>query len=79
MPAVHVARNGWPVNDDLVNYMALAIEGIPNFLKNDPTWAIDFAPNGHLLKKGDTITRRRYADTLETIAQKGPEAFYTGT
>jgi gamma-glutamyltranspeptidase/glutathione hydrolase len=78
MPAVHVARDGWPVNQDLVRYMALAIEGIDNFLVKDPTWAIDFAPKGKLLKIGDTITRRRYADTLETIAQRGPDAFYTG-
>ncbi|KAK5173501.1 uncharacterized protein LTR77_002182 [Saxophila tyrrhenica] len=78
MPAVHVARHGWPVNDDLVRYMALAIEGIDNFLVNEPTWAIDFAPEGKLLKLNDTITRRRYADTLQTIAERGPDAFYTG-
>jgi gamma-glutamyltranspeptidase/glutathione hydrolase len=40
--------------------------------------AIDFAPNGTLLGLGDTITRRRYADTLEAIANRGPDAFYTG-
>ena len=78
MPAVNVARNGWPVNQDLVNYMALATTGIANFLVEEPTWAIDFAPNGTLLGLGDTITRRRYADTLETIAERGPDAFYTG-
>lgn len=78
MPAVHVARNGFPVTQDLVRYMASAVSGIDNFLVNNPTWAIDFAPNGTLLGLGDTITRRRYADTLETIAQRGPDAFYTG-
>lgn len=79
MPAAHVARNGWTVNEDLVKYMAFAVElGNKNFLVEDPVWAIDFAPNGTLLALNDTITRRRYADTLETIAQHGPEAFYTG-
>ena len=78
MPAVHVARNGWKVNEDLVRYMALAIVGIDNFLVNEPTWAIDFAPEGKLLQLGDTITRQRYADTLESIAKRGPDAFYTG-
>ena len=58
--------------------MALAIAGIDNFLVKQPTWAIDFAPSGTLLGLGDTITRRRYADTLETIAQRGPDVFYTG-
>lgn len=79
MPAVKVARYGWPVNADLVRYMASAVSGIDNFLVNQPSWALDFAPNGTLLKLNDTITRKRYADTLETIAMKGPDAFYTGS
>ncbi|KAK5134278.1 hypothetical protein LTR08_006707 [Meristemomyces frigidus] len=78
MPAVSTARNGFPVTADLVRYMASAVSGIDNFLVNNPTWAIDFAPNGTLLGLNDTITRRRYADTLETIAKRGPDAFYTG-
>jgi gamma-glutamyltranspeptidase/glutathione hydrolase len=79
MPAVKVAREGWRVNEDLVRYMASSITGKDgNFLVNDPTWAIDFAPKGKLLKLNDTITRKRYADTLETIAERGPDAFYTG-
>jgi len=71
MPAVKVARNGFPVTPDLVRYMKSATAGIDNFLVNDPTWAIDFAPNGTLLGLNDTITRRRYADTLEAIAKRG--------
>lgn len=78
MPAVKVARDGFPVTKDLVRYMASAISGINNFLVEDPTWAIDFAPNGTLLGLGDTITRQRYASTLESIAKRGPDAFYTG-
>lgn len=49
-----------------------------DFLVNDPSWAIDFAPNGTRVQLGDTITRKRYADTLETIGSKGPDAFYEG-
>ncbi|KAF2090814.1 gamma-glutamyltranspeptidase [Saccharata proteae CBS 121410] len=78
MPAVKVARHGFPVTADLVKYMASAIDGEYNFLVNDPNWAIDFAPHGTLLQLNDTITRKRYADTLETIAKDGPDAFYTG-
>ncbi|KAK3113797.1 hypothetical protein LTR53_008575 [Teratosphaeriaceae sp. CCFEE 6253] len=78
MPAVDVARNGFSVSADLVRYMASATAGVDNFLVKSPTWAIDFAPNGTLLGLGDTITRRRYADTLESIAKRGPDAFYTG-
>ena len=72
-PAIEVARRGFPVTEDLVSKM----QNLP-FLVNDPTWAIDFAPNGTLLQLGDIMTRKRYADTLEEIANTGPDAFYTG-
>ncbi|KAJ5424220.1 Gamma-glutamyltranspeptidase [Penicillium cf. griseofulvum] len=55
-----------------------AIRTAQDFLSKNPTWAIDFAPNGTRLGLGDTITRRRYADTLEAIADRGPDAFYSG-
>jgi gamma-glutamyltranspeptidase/glutathione hydrolase len=82
-PAVKVAREGWTVNQDLVNYMKSATNGAAednstNFLTQDPDFAVDFAPEGHLLKLNETITRKRYADTIETIANEGPDAFYEG-
>jgi len=49
------------------------------FLSKDPAWALDFAPNGTLLGIGDKMTRKRYANTLQTIAIEGPNAFYTGS
>lgn len=78
-PAINVARYGFPVTQDLVNQEKNAIAGGPNFLVDDPSFAIDFAPNGTLLGLNETITRKRYADTLETIAERGPDAFYTGS
>jgi len=77
-PAIKLARHGYPVGQDLVNYMASAIGSGPNFLVNDPSFALDFAPNGTLLKVNQTITRRRYADTLEAISIGGADAFYNG-
>ena len=77
-PAVHVARYGFPVGKDLVRYIGLGIGTGSNFLKDNPSWALDFAPNGTLVGLGDTLTRKRYADTLETISIHGAEAFYTG-
>ncbi|RVX73408.1 hypothetical protein B0A52_03050 [Exophiala mesophila] len=81
-PAINTARYGWPVTEDLVNYMKAANASgsavTPNFLVDDPNWALDFAPNGTLVGLGDIITRKRYADTLEAIATQGPDAFYTG-
>ncbi len=82
-PAVKVARYGWAVNQDLVNYMNSAIvtanqNATSNFLVDDLEFAIDFAPQGRLLQLNETITRKRYANTLETIANEGPDAFYNG-
>lgn len=76
-PAVKVARYGFPVTADLVRMMGYASMK-SDFLTSDPNWAMDFAPNGTLLGLGDTITRKRYADTLETIAEYGADAFYDG-
>ena len=76
-PAIRTAREGFPVTADLVSKMESATGG-GDFLSNNPAWAIDFAPNGTRLGLGDTITRRRYADTLETISQRGVDAFYSG-
>jgi gamma-glutamyltranspeptidase/glutathione hydrolase len=77
-PAVNVARCGFKVTQDTVRYFQQATAGMNNFLVNDPTFAIDFAPNGTLKGLGDTLTRKRYADTLETIGEYGADAFYTG-
>ena len=58
--------------------MDQAVAGIQNFLVEDPTWALDFAPNGTRLGLGDIMTRKRYANTLEEIARGGADAFYEG-
>ncbi|KAI9739561.1 MAG: hypothetical protein M1834_006278 [Cirrosporium novae-zelandiae] len=78
-PAIKVARDGFPVNADLVRIMHDTIKlGGHNFLTLDPSWAMDFAPNGTLLGLGDIMTRKRFAQTLETIAEWGADAFYAG-
>lgn len=78
LPAVKVAREGFEVSHDLIRYMTAATAGKRNFLVEDPSWAIDFAPKGRLVQLGETITRKRYANTLETIAYQGPDAFFEG-
>jgi gamma-glutamyltranspeptidase/glutathione hydrolase len=82
-PAVKVAREGWTVNQDLVNYMKSVTGGASdtnssNFLVFNPQFAMDFAPNGRMVRLNETITRKRYANTIETVAQEGPDAFYEG-
>lgn len=76
-PSIKLAREGFEVTEDLVHFMNLATEK-DDFLTNDLAWAIDFAPNGTRLGLGDIITRKRYANTLEAIANQGPDVFYTG-
>ncbi|KID88821.1 Gamma-glutamyltranspeptidase [Metarhizium guizhouense ARSEF 977] len=76
--AIHVARHGFRVSNDLVGYVERAVKEKPNFLVEDPNWAQDFAPNGSLVQVGEIMTRKRYANTLEKIANQGSKVFYTG-
>jgi gamma-glutamyltranspeptidase/glutathione hydrolase len=77
-PAIKLARYGFNVTADLVRYMASATAGSYDFLTYEETWALDFAPNGTRLSLGDVMTRKRYADTLESIADGSADAFYKG-
>ncbi|MCJ1303160.1 hypothetical protein MMC08_005967 [Hypocenomyce scalaris] len=78
-PAIRLARHGFPIQEDLFSAMERGTEAYGfDFLTQDHTWAIDFAPNGTRLGLGDIMTRKRYANTLEMIAEKGPDVFYTG-
>ena len=77
-PSAEIAREGFEVNEDLVIFMDRATALTGNFLVNDESWAIDFAPDGRRVEKGDIMTRKRFADTLDVIADEGPDAFYTG-
>ena len=78
-PAIRTAREGFLVTEDLAN--AINAVGAPgddgDFLSREP-WALDFAPNGTRVGLGDVMTRTRYADTLDHIANQGPDSFYDG-
>lgn len=43
----------------------------------EPDWSQIFAPNGRLLEEGELIRRTNLSRTLQTIADEGPNAFYT--
>ncbi|KAL8899234.1 MAG: hypothetical protein Q9207_006297 [Kuettlingeria erythrocarpa] len=87
-PAVELARNGFEVSEDLVHAMGIPkahdrrrapkFGGDNSFLTDEPAWAIDFAPHQTRLVLGDTMTRKRYANTLEEIANTGVGSFYSG-
>ena len=76
-PAIDIARYGFQISTDLFSTMEQAIASQADFFVEDPSWAIDFAPNGTKLAAGEWMTRKRYAETLEQIAEHGPDAFYT--
>ncbi|KAK6348066.1 hypothetical protein TWF718_005885 [Orbilia javanica] len=88
LPSINLARDGFIVNEDLIRYIELVksgsgpgVGGQPGggfFLTDDPAWSIDFAPNGKLVALGETMTRKRFANTLEIIANEGADAFYRG-
>ena len=77
IPSIRLARDGFTVTSDLERYMSYASQH-SKFLTTDASWAMDFAPNGTLVKRGDRLTRKRYAATLQKIAQEGADTFYTG-
>lgn len=70
-PAISVARNGFPVNYDHAGFLAGR-----DWILNDTNWSEAYAPNGVLLKEGDTVYRHTFANTLERIAREGPDIFY---
>ncbi|KAI1376897.1 gamma-glutamyltransferase 1 [Hypoxylon crocopeplum] len=75
-PAIQLARFGHVVTKDLD--VAMDTYAASGFLVQDPSWAVDFAPNGTRLHEGDLLTRKRYGELLQSIANDGPDAFYTG-
>lgn len=80
-PAIELARGGWKIGRDLhdaISQQGTGLKGKRSFLEEKKEWAEDFAPNGTTVGLGDWITRKRYARTLEEIANKGADVFYNG-
>ncbi|KAK7985830.1 hypothetical protein PG988_003452, partial [Apiospora saccharicola] len=75
-PAISFARDGFTIQHDLVDHMNRL--GDDEDLFTRPAWALDFALNGTRLGLGDVLQRSRYAATLQTISDEGPDAFYLG-
>jgi gamma-glutamyltranspeptidase/glutathione hydrolase len=74
-PAIGLARNGMPVEDDL----AESLPGAARRLARWPSAAkIFLKPDGRALGVGDTLIQSDLADTLAAIARGGPRAFYEG-
>ncbi|KAI4305980.1 hypothetical protein L6164_029301 [Bauhinia variegata] len=73
-PAIKLAKEGFVVSEHLGYYIALYASKI----MNDPGLKSVFAPNGKLLKAGDTCYNVELGYSLEAVADQGPQAFYNG-
>ncbi|XP_032435238.1 glutathione hydrolase 5 proenzyme-like [Xiphophorus hellerii] len=69
---IELARNGFPIPLVLGSYL-------PEIKETESLRKLYSYENGTLMKTGDVIKFEKLADTLELIANKGPDAFYTGS
>ncbi|MEM1328540.1 MAG: gamma-glutamyltransferase [Bacteroidota bacterium] len=73
-PAIEYAKNGFPVSELIAFYME---RGARNLAKYKNFKEI-YMPNGSTPKKGEIFKNPNLANTLQTIADKGRDAFYKG-
>lgn len=74
-PAVKLAREGIPVEGDLLDSLLLAA---PRLQRWPSSAAVFVKPDGTAWAQGDRLVQPQLAATLETIAREGPRAFYHG-
>lgn len=73
-PAISLARNGFPVYDELADALTRAEEKLKQF----PETVEIFFRENRPLQKGDILVQEDLAKTLELISQYGQEVFYKG-
>ncbi|GAA0184449.1 protease [Lithospermum erythrorhizon] len=74
-PAIKLAKEGYEV----APYIAASIASNGDKIRSDPGLSKVYAPEGNLLKAGDTCYNVELGRSLEAIAEHGPAAFYNGT
>jgi len=72
-PAIRLAREGFPVSPRLAKVIGM----LPS-LDLIPATAAYFKPGGRALVEGDVLRNPALADTLQLIADQGPDGFYKG-
>lgn len=73
-PAIRYAREGAPITELIAAYWKRGVE----ILGQHDHFLATFAPNGHAPAKGESFSNPALADTLETLAREGRDAFYRG-
>lgn len=76
MPAVEVHRRGFALPSSCRHYLQFAAEPIFGWESGSDRVFRD--ASGALISAGSTVRIPGLADTLATIAEEGPDAFYTG-
>ncbi|KAD4180351.1 hypothetical protein R6Q59_009708 [Mikania micrantha] len=74
-PAVRLAKDGFVV----APYLAKSLSDSETAIKTDLGLQKVFAPNGDILRVGETCYNYQLGLSLEAIAEGGPEAFYNGS
>jgi gamma-glutamyltranspeptidase/glutathione hydrolase len=73
-PAIGYAREGFPVTELIAHYWALSVPRLSKY----PGFTEQMTIDGHAPGKGELWKNANLANTLETIAKGGRDAFYKG-
>ena len=73
-PAVALAREGFTVTHGLAESLARTLPRMQKY----PASMAQFSKNGEPYRAGDLLVQKELADSLQRIADKGPDGFYRG-